>query len=102
MAEHRDDRPSTGATLERSFHDPAAGDSTSTAVALAVGRAKDVPATELPQLEATLDTDALDRLVSSLARRDGGGDGRISFRYTGVSVEISFSGEVVVREAAPD
>lgn len=86
-------------TLERSFHDPVGGDSTSTAVALAVGRAKDVPATELPQLELTLDTDALDRLVTSLATRGDEGDDRITFRYTGVTVTVSSDGEVVVRDA---
>ena len=86
-------------TLERSFHDPVAGDSTSTAVALAVGRAKDVPTTELPQLELTLDTDALDRLVTSLATQGHEGDDRITFRYTGVTVTVSSDGEVVVRDA---
>ncbi|QLG29779.1 hypothetical protein HUG10_19450 (plasmid) [Halorarum halophilum] len=86
-----------GTTLDRSVHDPAAGDSTGTAVALAVGRAKDVPPTELPQLESALDTDALDRLTASLATRSDE-QSRISFRYAGVAVSISGTGEIVVRD----
>lgn len=82
--------------LERAFHDPKGGDSTGTAVAMAVGRAKDVPPTELPQLESVLDTDALDRLVTSFAVRGDGGHGRISLQYAGTKVCISNTGEIIV------
>lgn len=99
MDEDGTELPDGGGALERSFHDPAGGDSTGTAVAMAVGRAKDVPPTELPQLESTLDTDALDRLTASLAVRNDDGHNRISFRYAGTAVSISGTGEIVIQDA---
>ncbi|QLG64301.1 HalOD1 output domain-containing protein [Halorarum salinum] len=97
MVEDGADTTEGANVLERSVHDPVEGESTGTAVALAVGRAKDVPPTELPKLERTLDTDALDRLVASLATRESDVPGQVSFRYAGTGVVVESTGEVVVR-----
>lgn len=90
------DETDGGRVLGRSSHNPAGDESTATAVVLAVSQCTDVSPTELPQLERTLDTDALDKLVASFASEETDTAGRISFQFAETAVTVSNSGEIVV------
>ncbi|WP_313696258.1 HalOD1 output domain-containing protein [Halorarum halobium] len=96
MEQYRTDGGNGGATVERATHDPTNGESTATAVVMAVGRAKGVEPTGLPRLESTINTDALDRLVRSMAENDADSEAKVSFRYAGVDVSVDGSGDLVV------
>lgn len=89
-----------GTVLGRSSHDPASGESTATAVVLAVSQSTNVSPTDLPQLERTLDSDALDTLVASVASGDTAG--RISFQFADTEVTVSSTGEIVVESVELD
>jgi hypothetical protein len=67
--------------------------SPSTAVVRAVGSATGRDPLELPVMQDTIDTDALDALVA----RSGDATTRVSFSYAGVDVVVDGAGGIVVR-----
>lgn len=71
-------------------------DEPSSGIVEAVARATDLRPTELPPLHRTVETDALNVLLSSDGA-DVGAPLRVSFRYAGRLVTVSATGDVVVR-----
>lgn len=87
-------RPGTGRTPGGTpdQYDYRDADAPSTAVVEAVALATGRDPLDLPVLEESLDTDALDALVTHSADRTT----RVSFTYDGVDVVVDSSGGIVV------
>jgi hypothetical protein len=68
---------------------------TSTAVISAVGEAADTDPLDIEPLHNTVDTDALDALLSSHSARNG--DRHVSFSYHGHDVTVSSYGTITVQ-----
>lgn len=89
----RDSTTSNDEAVLRGWHDPHS-DSTAVQIVIAVATVEGVEPAELEPLEYTVDTDALDILLRSLAGRDGrsGGRGRISFSFCGYEIVVAADG----------
>lgn len=70
---------------------------TSLRIVRCVSEVADVPPTELPPLQRTVDPDALD----ALCPLDGSSDCTVSFRFAGVDVYVSEDGDIRVTQPRP-